>query len=123
MQMILRQGAELRVVTAETSEEALEMARQRKFDVVTSDINRSGMNGLEFLRVFKQAHPTTPVIIVSAAVGEVMRQAKWLRAFACLSKPFACPELVALVRAAIASKKLCRTAVLSRRLGRFTTAA
>ena len=41
------------------------------------------------------------------------RRAKWLRAFDCLPKPFACRGLVEVVRAAIASKKVCRTVLRS----------
>ena len=124
IKIILREMASVHAVTAATSEEALNLAQRRKFDAVTSDINRPGMNGLEFLGVFKPAHPSTPVIIISGVLDEartrLANQAKWLRAFACLPKPFACGELVALVRVALASKKVCRTVLRSRRHTRLT---
>lgn len=121
IKVVLGEMAGVRVIGAETSEEALDLARRHKFDVVTSDLNRPGMNGLEFLRRFKQAHPTTPVLIISAALHEaVIRRARWFRAFGCLSKPFMCCELVELVQRAIASKKVCRTVRRARRSSRFT---
>jgi DNA-binding NtrC family response regulator len=110
IKLVLREMAGCRVVTAATSEEALGLARRRRFDVVTSDLSRCGMNGLEFLKVFKQAHPTVPVIIVSAVLNDATAcRAKWLGAFDCLPKPFQLRELVDLVQAAITSRKVCRT--------------
>ncbi len=113
--------AGVRVIDAGTSEEALDPARWHKFDVVTSDINLPGSDGLEVLRRFKQTHPTTPVLIISAGSHDAaIGRARWVRAFGCLSKPFMCRELVELLRIAIASKKVCQTVVWSRRLSRFT---
>ena len=61
-----------------------------------------------------------PVIIASGMMNNAMaRRPRWLRAFACMPKPFTCRELRAAVRAAIASKKTCRTAALSLRDRRF----
>jgi two-component system, response regulator YesN len=114
VKMVLREMAEIHAVGAATSEEALKLAQGRNFDVVISDIVRPGMNGLEFLKVFKQYHPTVPVIIASGVLDEATaRKAKWLRAFDCLPKPFLCCELVEAVRAAIASRKVCRTGLRS----------
>ena len=120
--LVLREMAGIQTVGAATSAEALKLARRRKFDVVLSDINRwPGMNGLAFLKAFKRAHPTVPVIIVSGVMNDATaRRAKWLRAFKCLPKPFSCCELVEAVRAAIASRKVCRTVLRSRRRARFT---
>jgi DNA-binding NtrC family response regulator len=93
---VLRELAGIHAVGASTSEEALKLAQRRKFDVVISDINRwPGMNGLEFLKVFKQSHAPVLVIIASGVLDEVpARQAKWLRAFDCLPKPFGCNEIL-----------------------------
>ena len=96
------------------------LAQKLRFDAVTSDINRCGMHGLAFLKVFKRAHPTVPVLIVSAVLDKATaRKASWLRAFDCLPKPFSCRELVAVVRAATASRKVCRTVLRSRSSSRW----
>jgi len=120
---ILREMAGIQTMGAATSEEALKLAQRREFDVVLFDINRwPGMNGLAFLKVFKRAHPTVPVIIISGVMDDATaRRAKWLRAFDCLSKPFAFWELVELVQAAIASRRVCRTVLRSRRRKRFAS--
>jgi CheY-like chemotaxis protein len=107
---VLRRMMGVRVMGAENSAEGLRLARRRKFDLVTTDINRPGMNGLSFLRVFKRVQPTTPVIVISGVLDEATaRWARWLRAFDCLPEPFAAWELVGMVQAAIASRRVCRT--------------
>ena len=72
------------------------------------------MDGLEFLRIFKRAHPTMPIIIASGALDTATaRRAKWLRAFDCLPKPFACHEIITMVRSALAGRRVCRTELRS----------
>jgi DNA-binding NtrC family response regulator len=116
LKLVMRELAGIHAVVVATSEEALKLARWRRFDVVISDIVRPGMDGLEFLRTFKQLRPTVPVNIASGVLDDATaRWAKWLRAFDCLRKPFAFWELMELVRAAIQSKRGCRTVVLSSR--------
>jgi DNA-binding NarL/FixJ family response regulator len=116
LKVVMREVAGIRSVGAATSEEALKLTRRRRFDAVISDIGRPGMDGLEFLKTFKQLRPTVPVIIASGVLDDATaRRAKWLRAFDCLPKPFAFRELIAAVRAAIASRKVCRTVLLSSR--------
>jgi CheY-like chemotaxis protein len=55
--------AGFRTIAATTSQEALALARRHKLDLMTSDINLCGINGLEFLTAFKHSYPTAPVII------------------------------------------------------------
>ena len=114
VRIVLRERAGINAVGAATSEEALKLAQRRSFDAVISDIVRPGMDGLAFLEVFKRAHPTVPVIITSGILGEdTTGQARWLRAFDCLPKPVACHEIIATVRSALASRKVCRTVLRS----------
>jgi DNA-binding NtrC family response regulator len=114
--LVLHETAGVHTVGAATSDDALKLAQRRRFDAIISDINRPGMNGLDFLKVFKQSHPTVPVIIASGVLDEATaRRARWLRAFDCLPKPFQVWELLGVVRAAIASKRMCRTLLLSSR--------
>ena len=114
LKVILREMAGIQAVGAATSEEALKLAQRRKFDAVVSDIVRPGMDGLVFLEVFKRAHPTLPVIVASGVLDEATaRQARWLRAFDCLTKPFGCHEIITMVRSALASRSLCRTVLRS----------
>jgi DNA-binding NtrC family response regulator len=121
IKLFLREMAGIHTVGAATSEEALKLAQRRKFDVVLSDINRwPGMNGLDFLKVFKQSHPPVPVIIASGVLDEATaRQARWLRAFDCLPKPFGCHEIITMVRSTLASRRVCRTVLRSCRASRW----
>jgi CheY-like chemotaxis protein len=120
--LVLREMAGIHSVGAATSEEALRLAQRRRFDAIISDIKRDGMDGLEFLRMFKQVYPTVPVIIASGYWDEAVdRRVRWFRAFECLPKPFSCLELVAVVRAAIAARRVCRTLLQSRTRERFPT--
>ena len=45
------------ITTAEGGEEALQLAKEQKFDVVISDYRMPGINGIEFLMFFKQMQP------------------------------------------------------------------
>lgn len=108
--IVLRMKAGVRAVGVATSAEALRLAKRRRFDLVTTDLCRPGMDGLDFLRAFKTTHPTVPVVVISGVLDEAnMRRARSLRAFECLPKPFTYRELLSVVRAALARGKACRT--------------
>jgi len=103
LKAILSARARGRVIMAETSEQALELAGQDQVDVVISDINRwPGMNGLQFLKAFRLAHPSTPTIMLSGSITPArQRRARRLGAFRCLSKPGTPDEILRVVRAAL----------------------
>jgi DNA-binding NtrC family response regulator len=120
IKFVLREMAGIHTVGAATSEEALRLAQQHKFDALISDIVRPGMDGLAFLEVFKRAHPTVPVVIASGTLDEATaRYARRLRAYDCLPKPFDCHEIITMVRSALASRRTCRTALRSCRSSRW----
>ena len=52
-------------VTFETAEEALNIAKTKQFDLVVLDLNLPGIDGFEFLTLFRKEH-STPVMIMSA---------------------------------------------------------
>lgn len=104
LKVLLTARAGCRVLTAETSERALSLAKRRSVDVVISDLIRPGMMGMEFLQVFKQAHPGVPVIIYSGVVTAARaRRARALGAFRCLTKPSTGNRIVGAVADALAS--------------------
>jgi CheY-like chemotaxis protein len=77
------------VVAARNAAEALDRAEQHPSDVVLLDLLMPGMDGFKFLRE-RQAHPRlskVPVIVLSAAGVDGLRDAVELRASAVLSKP------------------------------------
>ncbi len=74
--------------------EALEYLRKHKVNLVVSDINMPGMNGLVFLRELNRDYPSTHVIMITA-YGEVESylEAMNLGAFEYIHKPVKLSEL------------------------------
>ncbi len=74
---------------AHTGEEALQLARQKSFDCVISDIKMPGMNGVELFQVYRQLHPDTPIILMTAyAPGDLLTSEVSEKVVAVLRKPF-----------------------------------
>ncbi len=61
---ILRRGG-YRVTTAASAEEAIELMRQRRFDLVLTDKNLPGASGLEVLRVARTLDPPPAVVMIT----------------------------------------------------------
>lgn len=55
-----------RVVRAENGEKALELFRKQPFDLLITDINMPGMNGIELIRAVRTTHPQQAVVVTSA---------------------------------------------------------
>src|SRR5947208_804607 len=53
------------IVEAATPQEALDLVRQREWDVVILDIGLPGRGGLEVLKDIKEEAPRLPVLILS----------------------------------------------------------
>jgi len=49
-----------------SAESALRMLDQREFDCVLTDLNMSGMSGLELCRRIEEGHPGVPVVVITA---------------------------------------------------------
>ncbi|MHC1767352.1 MAG: response regulator [Verrucomicrobiia bacterium] len=90
------------MIVAGNSERALSTAEKREVDAVISDLNRPGMKGLQFLKAFKEAHPETPVVILSGSLDETSaRRALRLGAFRCMFKPVTVDEILKVVGEAL----------------------
>ena len=77
--VITRHGFEIRTVYS--GEEALEILKKEKFDMVLLDILLPSIGGLETLREMRSGGDMTPVIILSnLSDAETMKQAKELGA-------------------------------------------
>src|SRR5262245_27061990 len=53
-------------VAADSGERALELLRNREFDMMISDVRMPNMTGLETLRLARKEHATLPVLLVTA---------------------------------------------------------
>ena len=78
-----------RAMPANTGEDALQLAREGPFDCVISDIKMPEMNGVELFRAYREMHPDTPVILMTAyAPGELLTSEVSESVVAVLRKPF-----------------------------------
>lgn len=87
--------------TAETGEAALDMFKERIFDVVITDMRMPGMSGLDVIRAVKDISPDT-VVVVMTAFGDMDNAIEAMKegAYDYLKKPFKLDEIeAALARA------------------------
>jgi two-component system response regulator PilR (NtrC family) len=103
--LLEREGYE--TVEAKTGQEALQLFETSIFDLVISDIQMPGMNGIELLGRIKQLAPEVPVLMITAfATAEQAVDAIKLGAFHYFTKPFNNDEIRALVRNALEKRDL-----------------
>lgn len=94
----LLEGQGYRVELAATAEEALRILAARDFDLVLTDIQMPGMDGLELLRQIKSRSPQTPVVILTAhALAENVIHALRAGANDFIPKPYKPDELLMIV--------------------------
>lgn len=85
---------EYEVVQATTGEAALQMAKERSFDVILSDINMPTTSGLEILRAVRSRDMDVPVILMTGGPElETARLAVEWGAQGYLIKPLSLPQL------------------------------
>lgn len=90
------------VIEASSGEEALAKMATHRPDLVVTDVQMGGMDGLALFDTLKQAHPALPVIILTAH-GSVSHAVDAMRrgVFGYLSKPFEANALLAEVTRAL----------------------
>ena len=89
---------------AESGEEAVEVVRHQRIDIVLLDLHMHVMTGLETLRVLKQLDFVRPCILITSDTSEdVCRDAQEAQAFSVLKKPVPRRELVETVSQALIS--------------------
>jgi diguanylate cyclase (GGDEF)-like protein len=85
-------------VMADSAEDALQMLKEKKFDLVLSDINMGGISGLELVPYVVRENPETVVIMISGRQTiETAIEAMRVGAFDYITKPFAIPQVEAAV--------------------------
>jgi two-component system chemotaxis response regulator CheY len=79
------------VLEADSGDEALKLARSNKFDLVITDVNMPGMNGIQLVRALRDLPDCkfTPVLMLTTESGaEIKAQGKAAGATGWIVKPF-----------------------------------
>ena len=107
-------------VAVNSGESALELLREREFDVVVLDLRMPGLDGVTTLREIRDArHPAEVLILTGHGAIDSAFEAVKLGAFDYLAKPCAVEDLVAKIDAASAKKESRRHDELEERLRRL----
>lgn len=94
----------LLTVEAQSGEEAIDILRERRVDIVLVDMHMHVLTGLETVRIVKQFHAVIPCILITAdATDELRRDAQSAAAYSVLKKPVTRQELVNAVSRALLS--------------------
>jgi len=90
---------DVRVETARTGHEAMELARASQPDLVVLDLGLPGLYGTSVATALRQAYRKLPIIVVSALPPHTVSEDAWaIQAQAYLTKPFEPDHLQELVR-------------------------
>lgn len=86
--------------------EAIEIARQRPFDVIFCDFNMPGIDGVETAGALLHLNPAAQIVLISTGQqAEMVRSAQGIGAFAFLKKPFEPWDVDAVLHDAFAIKR------------------
>lgn len=95
--------------TAANGAEAMSLLEEKRFDLVISDINMPGLNGIGLLEKIKNISPDTAVLMITAfSTTEQAVEAMKFGAYDYLAKPFKVEEIKLLVRNALEKQNLLR---------------
>jgi CheY-like chemotaxis protein len=89
--MLCRLGYE--VSSADSGENGLGLFCQDKFDIVLSDYEMPGMDGVAFACSVKKSSPCTPVVIMTGAGKETVFSRKSTAVDEVISKPFTLAQI------------------------------
>ncbi|MBT0653008.1 sigma-54-dependent transcriptional regulator [Geomobilimonas luticola] len=94
---------------AENAETAMAMLETNNYDVVISDVNMPGLDGLQLLERIKSDAPDTAVLLVTAfSTAEQAVEAMKRGAYDYIAKPFKVEEIKVLVQNALEKRSLKR---------------
>ena len=89
--MLSRLGYE--VSSADSGENGLRIFLKNKFDIVLSDYEMPGMDGVAFACSVKKSSPRTPVVIMTGAGKETVFSRESTAVDEVISKPFTLSEI------------------------------
>ena len=86
------------VSSADSGESALRIFLETKFDVVVSDYEMPGMDGVAFACNLKRFSPCTPIVIMTGGGRETVLSRNGAAVDGVLSKPFTMTEIDETIR-------------------------
>lgn len=87
-------------ITETNGGKGLQLAHEKKTDLILLDIMLPGMNGYEICRKLKKEKPELPIIMITARGSEMDKVSGLdIGADDYVTKPFSIPELMARIRA------------------------
>ena len=99
---LIKLGSEYEIVTAHDGREGWELARERPFDLVITDLKMPVMSGLELTEAIKASQPETTVVWMTAhSFFGTKEDAARLEVYRCLEKPLAVTEIRQVAREAL----------------------
>jgi DNA-binding NtrC family response regulator len=95
----------VKALGGEKGKEILEREDSGHFDLVISDIRMTPVNGMEILRLTREHHPTTSVIMLTAyGQVETAIEAMEIGAFDYIAKPFKIEKLLGAIHGALTAR-------------------
>jgi CheY-like chemotaxis protein len=77
------------VTLVDNGEQGLQLLSQHQYDLIITDKNLPGLDGLEVLRLARQAHPKLQAIVITGfPTPETKSSARDLGVFSYVTKPF-----------------------------------
>lgn len=94
-------------VAADSAESALKILAEQKFDLVISDVNMPGLDGIGLLERIKSSTPDTVVMMITAfSTTEQAVEAMKHGAYNYIAKPFKVDEIKLFIRNAVEKQQL-----------------
>lgn len=95
---LILESAGIAPCCAMSGEEALKAMQEKEFDLVITDFNMPGMDGIELAERVQEIAPYTPVILNSGALSpEIVQRAKACGVAEVLEKPFKLDIMLSLI--------------------------
>jgi CheY-like chemotaxis protein len=110
---LLKLGHDIRILTAQTADNALKYLEKYQVDLLITDYRMPGMNGLELLETVHNVQPNTRVIFMTAFGSEkVEAEVNRLNSFAYLNKPLNLATFREVVKQALSNLSIRRPGVV-----------
>lgn len=98
---------------AMSGEEALKAMQEKEFDLIITDFNMPGMDGIELAERVQEIAPNTPIILNSGALSpEIVQRAKACGVAGVIEKPFNLNIMLTLIDSILCNNLLTNTSPL-----------